>query len=215
MAVRDISSQGRDATGVRVMNLDERPDGRRGGPRARRRRGRRSAALDRSSGPRPSRRPARRDPRPEPGAPTSEEGRTAIGRSSRTRGRGDARARSASALGPAGGRPPPRWRCCCRRPGRTVVDRARARTAADAAALAGVAGGRAGGRAAGRRPTAASLEATRRVGTGRRGDGCGSARPGPRPGRHPATGRLDVARLRPPVGPARVPPPTRGYSSVG
>ena len=39
MGVRDITSQGRDATGVRVMGLDRGPDGRRRRPGAPGRRG--------------------------------------------------------------------------------------------------------------------------------------------------------------------------------
>jgi hypothetical protein len=117
--------------------------------------------------------------------------------------------------------------------GRTVNDRWRARTAADAAALAAVAGGRPaaerlaadnGGVLEAFSTLGAAVEATVRVGTARATSRAApmSVAPPPvrpaagaprQPRRGPAAGP-ELARLAV-VGAARVPPPARGYSSVG
>ena len=128
MEVRGISSQGRDATGVRVMNLDDGRDGGLGGPGALRRRRRPpepSSPLDFPH--RLRARAARADDGGGRDATTND------GRSDRRSGhpagagRGGAGGGGAPGPGAAG-------------PGR-ADERAQARTAADAAALAGAAEG--------------------------------------------------------------------------
>ena len=216
MSVREISSQGRDATGVRVMNLGTDELVASVAPGARRPR------TD------PSR--ARSGPVvPDPVLPPTTV--VGVGASRKVRRR-DARCDDVVrgqrgqvlplvavivvvAAGAA---------LVLARLGTEVIDRARARTAADAAALAGVTGDRAGGRARrpGRRRRARALRARRRPGRGHRagrelpGHRPGVARRPRRPSARPAnrSGRR-AGEWRRHGGHATVHALPRGYSSVG